>query len=47
MVAGENEHIVIDNGASSFIPLLSYLKENDAISLIQENGHSVYPQIIY
>ena len=40
--AGPDEHIVIDNGASSFIPLMSYLKENDAVSLIQENGHTVY-----
>lgn len=39
---GADEHIVIDNGASSFIPLLSYLKENDAVALIQERGHTVY-----
>lgn len=42
MNAGPEEHIVIDNGASSFIPLMSYLKENDAVSLIQENGHDVF-----
>lgn len=40
--AAADEHIVIDNGASSFIPLMSYLKENDAVSLIQEQGHTVY-----
>ena len=31
----ENGHIVIDNGASSFVPLCSYLKENDALTLIR------------
>lgn len=40
--ADEDQHIVIDNGASSFIPLMAYLKENDALSLIQENGHHAY-----
>ena len=40
--ASEEQQIVVDNGASSFIPLMSYLKENDAISLIQSNGHKVF-----
>ena len=40
--AEENTHIVIDNGASSFIPLMSYLKENNAIQLLQEMGHEVF-----
>lgn len=38
----QDAHVVIDNGASSFIPLMSYLKENDAISLLQSEGHQVY-----
>ena len=40
--AGSDEHLVIDNGASSFLPLLSYLKENKAIGLLQDNGHQVF-----
>lgn len=37
----EDKHIIIDNGASTFIPLCSYLKENNAIELIKESGHKV------
>ncbi|GAB6194280.1 nucleotide-binding protein [Desulfocastanea catecholica] len=37
----EDKHIIIDNGASSFIPLCSYLKENNAIDLIKESGNKV------
>lgn len=33
--------IVVDNGASSFIPLSSYLVENEAIEMLQAMGHSV------
>ena len=33
--------IVIDNGASSFLPLSAYLVENDAISVLQSMGHEV------
>ncbi|QBQ54054.1 conjugal transfer protein TraL [Nitrosococcus wardiae] len=33
--------VVIDNGASSFIPLSSYLVENEAIDMLQALGHSV------
>jgi len=36
-----NSEIVIDNGASSFIPLSSYLVENQAIELLQSMGHQV------
>lgn len=37
-----NEHIVIDNGASSFVPLLQYLVDNEIIPLLREAGHNVY-----
>jgi hypothetical protein len=37
----DDNHIVIDNGAATFIPFCSYLKENDAFSLLQEAGHQV------
>lgn len=32
---------VIDNGATSFIPLSSYLYDNDALSLLKSMGHNV------
>ena len=35
------EEWVIDNGASSFIPLSSYLVENQGIEMLQEAGHEV------
>lgn len=34
----EERNFVIDNGASSFVPLSSYLVENDAAAMIAENG---------
>lgn len=37
-----HEHIVIDNGASSFVPLLQYLMSNNIITLLQDAGHHVY-----
>ncbi|MGN1291042.1 MAG: P-loop NTPase [Bradyrhizobium sp.] len=37
----ENTHFVIDNGASSFLPLSYYIGENDAIRLIGEGGKQV------
>ncbi|MDG2996855.1 ArsA-related P-loop ATPase [Vibrio parahaemolyticus] len=37
-----NEHIVIDNGASSFMPLLQYLIDNQIIEALNEAGHQVY-----
>ena len=36
-----DSHFVLDNGASSFLPLSSYLVENDAINLIANNGKQV------
>ncbi|MBQ4133447.1 MAG: conjugal transfer protein TraL [Desulfovibrionaceae bacterium] len=38
----EKAHMVVDNGASSFVPLCSYLVENRAISLLHEEGHQVF-----
>ena len=37
----EDGHVVVDNGASSFVPLCSYLIENEAIRLLEEQGHRV------
>ena len=43
----ENGHIVIDNGASSFVPLCSYLKENDALALLRNAGHRILLHSIF
>ena len=40
-VVSEDTNFVIDNGASSFIPLSYYLAENDAINVIREHGKQV------
>ena len=37
----ENSHIVTDNGASTFLPLCSYLKDNAALDLLDQEGHTV------
>ncbi|MCQ9090986.1 ArsA-related P-loop ATPase [Vibrio alginolyticus] len=37
-----HEHVVIDNGASSFMPLLQYLTANQIIEALEEAGHQVY-----
>lgn len=37
-IVEEDSHFVIDNGASSFVPLSYYLVENDIVNLINENG---------
>ncbi len=40
--APEHMHIIVDNGASSFIALGSYIKENDMLETLEELGHTVY-----
>ncbi|MDH0187691.1 conjugal transfer protein TraL [Stenotrophomonas sp. GD03993] len=40
-ILSEEQSFVIDNGASSFIPLSSYLLENDVIQLLLESGRRV------
>lgn len=37
----KNSHIVIDNGAATFVPLCSYLKENNALDLLIDSNHSI------
>ncbi|MDI1298609.1 ArsA-related P-loop ATPase [Methylotenera sp.] len=37
---------VIDNGASSFVPLSNYIIENDVITMMQDNGHQIIMHII-
>jgi transfer origin protein, traL len=41
ILANEDKDIIIDNGASSFIPLASYLVENDVMPMLQDMGRSV------
>lgn len=41
IISGNSDYI-IDNGASSFIPLASYIKENDVFELLAEHGATVY-----
>lgn len=41
MVAEENRDIVIDNGASTFVPLSNYLITNQVPALLQEMGHEI------
>ena len=38
----EDGVFVVDNGASSFVPLSNYLIENNAISMLQEAGREVF-----
>lgn len=37
----EDGHVIIDNGASSFIPLCSYFKENSALAMLADNGNTI------
>lgn len=38
----KSENIIIDNGASSFLPMLSYLVENEIISILKGAEHNVF-----
>lgn len=42
ILAEDDKNIVIDNGANTFSPLMSYLMENSFIDLLQESGKTVY-----
>lgn len=35
-------HVIVDNGASSFLALNSYIKENGIIGILEESGHSTF-----
>lgn len=35
-------HAIVDNGASSFLALNSYVKENNILGLLQEEGHNIF-----
>lgn len=40
-IATANDDVIIDNGASSFVPLSHYLVTNQVPSLLQDMGHSL------
>lgn len=42
MELGPETHVIVDNGASSFLALNSYIKENGIIGILEESGHSVF-----
>ena len=42
MEQGPDTHVIVDNGASSFLALNSYIKENGIIGILGESGHSVF-----
>lgn len=37
----DNTDIIVDNGASSFVPFASYLMDNDINDLLRESGHTL------
>jgi hypothetical protein len=41
-ILATDENIVIDNGANTFSPLMSYLMENQFIDLLKDSGKDVY-----
>lgn len=37
----DDGHVVIDNGASTFLPMLGYMVEADALAMLKSAGHEV------
>ncbi|MBI9112331.1 conjugal transfer protein TraL [Maridesulfovibrio ferrireducens] len=37
----DDSHMVIDNGAATFVPLASYLADNNVFELLHESGHQI------
>ena len=35
-------HVIVDNGASSFLALNGYIKENNILGILQKAGHTVF-----
>lgn len=46
IVSTDSEIVVVDNGASCFIPLASYIKGNNVIEMLCDMGHKVYVHTI-
>lgn len=45
IMGNKSQNFVIDSGATTFIPLISYLKENEVLEFLFENGHDVYMHV--
>lgn len=41
MTTPDHGHVVIDNGASTFLPFLGYMVESGVLQLLHETGHNV------
>lgn len=41
IVSAKNQPIVVDNGAASFVPLMSYLIQNDILDLLKSMDHDI------
>lgn len=46
LIIQEDTNFVIDNGASSFVALSSYMTENNIVNMIHENGKQVYVHMV-
>ena len=46
MILEQENDTIIDNGASSFIPVTAYLKENSVFQLLAENGVTVFIHVV-
>lgn len=42
----ERTHAVVDNGSSSFLAAMGYLRESGVFDLLRENGHTVYAHTV-
>ncbi|WP_297895180.1 conjugal transfer protein TraL [uncultured Desulfovibrio sp.] len=38
----QETHVIVDNGASSFLALNSYIQDNDVLGIFSEGGHNVF-----
>jgi hypothetical protein len=45
MELGPSEQIVVDTGSSCYVSLLAYLKQNQALDIVEENGHKIFLQV--
>ncbi len=42
MTAPPASHVIVDNGASSFVALGAYIQQNEVLPTLEEEGHTVY-----
>ncbi|MBQ4568256.1 MAG: conjugal transfer protein TraL [Desulfovibrio sp.] len=40
--APAGSHVIVDNGASSFVALAAYIQQNDVLPVLNEEGHKVF-----